>query len=179
MAVESATYIADLNSANPAGSADRSESDNHHRLIKACLLATLPNLDGVVNATDTELNYVVGTTSAIQTQLNALASISLNTQNTNYTLVLGDANKSVYKSNTSAYAWTIPPNSSVAFPTGTTVMMMNNGSSGAITITRGSGVVLRIAGIGGDANRTLSPYGLCTIIKVGTDEWYVTGTGVA
>ncbi len=74
MALEDLTgtkYIDDLNSSNPAAGDNVSEGDDHIRGIKNVLKTTFPNIDGAVNATDTELNYVDGVTSAIQTQLGA------------------------------------------------------------------------------------------------------------
>jgi len=177
MALETGTYIDDLVATNPASGDDPVQGDDHLRLIKATILATFPNITGAVTPTHTELNYVDGVTSAIQTQLDALASVAQNAQG-DYTLVLGDANKHIYKSNTTAYAWTIPPNSSVAFPTGTVITLVNAGSSGAITVTRGSGVALILAGDGTDSNKTLAAYGLATILKVGTDTWFISGAGV-
>ena len=179
MALETGTYISDLVATNPAAGDAASAGDDHLRLIKATILATFPNVTGALTATHTELNYVDGVTSAIQTQLDALTSVAQNTQNADYTLVAGDANKHIFKSNTTAYAWTIPPNSSVAFPTGTTITMVNGGSAGAITVTRGSGVALILAGDGTDSNKTLAAYGVATILKVATDTWYITGAGVS
>lgn len=46
MTIETATYIASLVAANPAGGDAKNEGDNHIRLIKAALLATLPNFTG-------------------------------------------------------------------------------------------------------------------------------------
>jgi hypothetical protein len=69
MGLESATYIHQLNSANPTASDQQLQGDDHIRLIKSTLQATLPNVTGVVTPTHTELNYVDGVTSAIQTQL--------------------------------------------------------------------------------------------------------------
>jgi hypothetical protein len=69
--VESATYIDDLVATNPDGADPKSEGDNHLRLIKSVLLASFPNVGGAVSATHTELNYVDGVTSAVQTQLDA------------------------------------------------------------------------------------------------------------
>ncbi len=178
MGLETATYINGLVSTNPVSSDAPSAGDDHLRLIKATILATFPNLTGAVTPTHTELNYVDGVTSAIQTQLNALASVTQNTQNANYTLVLADANKHIYKSNTSAYAWTVPPNSAEAFPIGSTVTMYNGGSAGSITITRGVGVVIATAGTGTDSNKTLAPYGLATLLKISTDTWIVNGVGL-
>ena len=74
MALEDLTgtkYIDDLNSANPAAGDNVSEGDDHIRGIKNVLKTTFPNIDGAINATDTELNYVDGVTSAVQTQLDA------------------------------------------------------------------------------------------------------------
>ena len=73
MALEDLTgtkYLDDLVATNPAAGDDVSEGDDHIRGIKNVLKTTFPNIDGAVTPTDTELNYVDGVTSAIQTQLN-------------------------------------------------------------------------------------------------------------
>jgi hypothetical protein len=63
MGLETGTYISDLVASNPVHiSDDVGEGDDHIRLIKACLLNTLPGLTGVMNATHTELNNLVGIT---------------------------------------------------------------------------------------------------------------------
>lgn len=74
MGLESATYVGQLNSSNPAASDQRSQGDDHIRLVKATLLASFPAVTGAVTPTHTELNYVDGVTSAIQTQLDSLAT---------------------------------------------------------------------------------------------------------
>jgi len=77
MALEDLTgtkYIDDLNSSNPAAGDNVSEGDDHIRGIKNVLKVTFPSIDGAITATDTELNYVDGVTSAIQTQLNAITA---------------------------------------------------------------------------------------------------------
>lgn len=71
MGLETGTYISDLVSTNPLGSDAKSTADDHLRLIKSCVKATFPNVSGAVTPTHTELNYVDGVTSAIQTQLDA------------------------------------------------------------------------------------------------------------
>lgn len=71
MGLESATYISGLNASNPTSSDNASQGDDHIRLIKSTLLSTFPNVTGAVTPTHTELNYVDGVTSAIQTQLDA------------------------------------------------------------------------------------------------------------
>ena len=67
-------YLDDLVATNPAAGDNVSEGDDHIRGIKNVLKLTFPNVDAAVNATPTELNYVDGVTSAIQTQLNAITA---------------------------------------------------------------------------------------------------------
>jgi hypothetical protein len=77
MAVESVTHISDLNAAWPDGAVDgKNTLDNHIRGIKTGLKTDFPNINGVVSASDEELSYVTGVTSAIQTQLNAKAPLA-------------------------------------------------------------------------------------------------------
>jgi hypothetical protein len=73
MSVETALYPPSLNTDWPLASDFISEGDNHIRLTKLVVKTTFPALTGAVTATHTELNYVAGVTSAIQTQLNARA----------------------------------------------------------------------------------------------------------
>ena len=79
MALEDLTgtkYLDDLNSSNPAAGDNVSEGDDHIRGIKNVLKLTFPNVDAAVNATPTELNYVDGVTSAIQTQIDTKAPLA-------------------------------------------------------------------------------------------------------
>lgn len=76
MALETATYINGLVSTNPVSTDPKSQGDDHIRLLKSTILATWPNITGVVTPTHTELNYVDGVTSAIQTQLDAKAPLA-------------------------------------------------------------------------------------------------------
>jgi hypothetical protein len=73
MAIESATYINGLDTTKPGSSDPKSEGDDHLRLLKSTIKATFPNVTGAVTATHTELSYVDGVTSAIQTQLDTKA----------------------------------------------------------------------------------------------------------
>lgn len=132
------------------------------------------------NLSTTIVGYLANLTSDVQAQLDAKApaTVEQNTRNASYTLALTDNNKHLYHSNSSAYTWTIPPNSSVAFPIGATVTFVNDGS-GNVTIAQGSGVTIVLAGAGTTGNRTLAQYGMVTALKVGTDRWFLNGTGVS
>ena len=79
MALEDLTgtkYLDDLVATNPAAGDNVSEGDDHIRGIKNVLKLTFPNVDAAVNATPTELNYVDGVTSAIQTQMDTKAPLA-------------------------------------------------------------------------------------------------------
>jgi len=71
MSIESATYISDLNATLPGASDLKSEGDDHIRLIKSVNKNSFPAVAGAVTATHTELSYVHGVTSALQTQIDA------------------------------------------------------------------------------------------------------------
>jgi len=96
-------------------------------------------------------------------------------QSTNTTLALTDQGKHVYFTGGSTATLTVPTNASVAFPIGTTILVVNN-NSGNLTIS-GSGVTFQLAN-GATGNRTVATKGLATCLKVATDTWYVSGAGV-
>lgn len=74
MALESATYINGLVSSNPTGTDDRSSADDHLRLIKRVLKATFPNISGVVNIDQNQLNALTGIVGDVQTELSGNAA---------------------------------------------------------------------------------------------------------
>ena len=78
MGIETFQYIDDLNASNPTSTDNVSEGDNHIRGIKTTLKNTFPNVTGAITPTETELNYVDGVTSAIQTQLDGKSATSHN-----------------------------------------------------------------------------------------------------
>lgn len=56
MAIETASYISDLVSANPPGTDALGQADDHIRLIKGVLKNTFPNINAACNATPLQLN---------------------------------------------------------------------------------------------------------------------------
>lgn len=120
------------------------------------------NSAGVFDGNNNELGY---------------KDVPQNTQSGAYVLVLTDRGKQIYMTGAAA-ALTIPPNSSVAFPLGATIALVNAGS-GARTLTQGSGVTLKWAGVGSTGNRSLAVDGLATLTKTATDTWYVSGAGLS
>lgn len=106
----------------------------------------------------------------------ALGQLTLNAQTgTTYTFVLTDnRNKLVTASNASAQTYTIPLNSSVAFPTGSSINVIQIGA-GQVTIQGASGVTVASTGATATAPKLRAQYSAATLVKVGTDSWYVIG----
>ena len=98
-------------------------------------------------------------------------AVDLDRKTADYTLVLTDAGKVIEINSGSSENVTIPPNSSVAFPTGTQIVIVRLGA-GAVVIVEGSGVTTRSDG---DKNKIKSQYSSCVLIKHETDEWYILG----
>ena len=101
-----------------------------------------------------------------------------NAQNTSYTLTLTDSGKHIYSQNTATQVVTIPTNANVAFNVGTMVSIVLQGS-GSMTISPFSGVTLYLAGNSTSASRTISTYGMATLMKVATNTWFINGSGVS
>lgn len=75
MPLETVQYISDLVATNPLGSDLAATADDHCRIIKSAIKTTFPNINGAITATDEEINFVDGVTSAIQTQLDGKLGI--------------------------------------------------------------------------------------------------------
>src|SRR6478752_6822367 len=105
----------------------------------------------------------LATTAMVQTTRGLLMGINAQT-GTAYTLVLSDRGKLVTMSNAAASTLTVPPNSSVAFSTGTEVEDANIGT-GHVTLTPGAGVTLL-------GNIQILPLNASArLVKTATDTW--------
>jgi hypothetical protein len=97
------------------------------------------------------------------------------TSGTTYTLVLTDAGKTVTMSSASANTLTVPPNSSVAFPIGTRLDVLQLGT-GQTSIAAGSGVTIYKYNIAsGTTAKIAGQYAAATLWKQDTDVWYLVG----
>ena len=88
-----------------------------------------------------------------------------------YTLALSDAGKLVETNNGSANTISVPLNSSIAFEVGTQILIAQYGAGKT-----------RIVGVGGVTVRSENSktyieaqYGMATLIKIATDERYLSG----
>ena len=100
-----------------------------------------------------------------------VSEIKFNEQTTNYVLDLTDACKMIEMNLAGANTLTIPTNTVVAFPIGTQILIAQYGS-GQTTITPAATVTLNSSGA---KTKIAARYGLATLIKRATNEWYLAG----
>lgn len=116
-----------------------------------------------------------GTESVVEVGGSAIAPIAYpqNIQSGNYTLVLSDAGKHIYSANTGAQTITIPTNASVAFPIGTLITIVNDGTT-KIALSA-SGVTIKANGQTGALSAPTVYAGTAVqLLKTGTNAWKAT-----
>jgi hypothetical protein len=100
------------------------------------------------------------------------------TLNATANLATGHSGRMVRHTDTSPYAWTLPPMSTAGWVLNTVIALRNFGS-GAVTVTRGSGVVLRKGGSSIDANVNLAQWGFAVLTMEDNDVWVIQGSGLS
>jgi len=105
-------------------------------------------------------------------------NIPQNSQSAAYTLVLSDAGKHIYHPSTDANArtYTIPANSSVAYPIGTAITFINM-TSQVVTIAITTDTMY-LSSAGTTGSRSLAQYGSATAIKMTSTTWLISGSGL-
>jgi hypothetical protein len=132
---------------------------NGGNVISAALTSTASlSVTGNV-ATVTSANYQIG-----YRDLPQITSFS--------TLVADAGGKHYFGSGTI----TIPASGTLNFAVGTAILVI---ASGATTISPAGGVTLIQAGSGSTGARTLATSGQASLVKVGTDTWYISGVGIS
>lgn len=126
----------------------------------------------------TRLNFNSGGGVSSEDRADAVGYKGLpqNPQSGAYSFALADIGKHVINNGTTA-TWTIPANASVAFPIGSAITLVNNGS-GAVTVNTTTDT-LKLAGAGTTGSRTIAANGMATILKVAATTWFISGTGVS
>lgn len=135
---------------------------------------------GTQTLTNKTIHGNVNTLTVDGTNEVGFRNIPQNSQSAAYTLVLADAGKHILHpaADTTARTFTIPANSSLAFPIGTAITFINqNGTGGVVTIAITTDT-MRLAGAGTTGSRTLARNGVATAIKITATEWIISGTGL-
>lgn len=127
----------------------------------------------ISSAASTFLPLSGGTITGTLTINNLLTNYNIyNTQTSSYTLVLSDASKIVEMNVASSpNTVTVPNNTNVTFPIGTEITIMQYGD-GVTSIAAASGVTI----VSKDNARIIANrYTGATLVKRGTNEWYLIG----
>lgn len=151
--------------------------------LKVSAMTSVSSLDGTELLSVSKLVGGVQTTQKTTAQAIAdLAATSagsplpVNPQTgTTYTLALTDAPSPVYQgvvtmNNASANTLTVPPNSSVAFPIGTQVQVVQLGA-GQTSVAAGAGVTVRNA----SSANARAQYSSLVLTQVAADLWVLGG----
>lgn len=176
--VDVVTYLTSL--ATPALTATNATVTNLTATNATVINASVTNLTATnltatnISASGLNADNSVNDTGTIAPASPGLRGIPQNSQTASYTLALTDAGKHI---SITTGGVVIPANGSVAFPTGTAVVVFNNSSSPQnISITTDT---LRFAGTTNTGTRALAAYGVATLIKVASTTWVISGTGVS
>jgi len=137
------------------------------------------NIDGSAAQKAIPSGVVVGDTDTQTLTNKSLTSPKINlginaVTSTTYTTVLDDNGKLVTLSNGSAIAVTIPLNSSVAYPVGAQINMVQLGA-GQVTVAGTSGVTVVSTGATAATPKTRAQYSTLTAVQTSTDNWLVMG----
>jgi hypothetical protein len=105
-------------------------------------------------------------------------NIPQNSQSADYTLVLADAGKHIFhpSGDANARTYTIPANSSVAYPIGTAITFINM-TSQVVTIAITTDTMY-LSSAGTTGSRSLAQYGSATAIKITSTNWLISGSGL-
>jgi len=101
----------------------------------------------------------------------------VNSQSAAYTLVLADSGKTILHAiaDDNPRTFTIPANSSVAYPVGTVISFVNLINTVTIAITSDT---MYLANDGATGSRTLAAYGMASAMKVASTTWIISGSGL-
>lgn len=131
----------------------------------------LDNLAARVTDNTADITTAQSDITTLDTRVDALETLTANTVTDDYTLVLSDAGKVVEMNAATAKTITVPPNASVAFPTGTIIELCQVGA-GTTSIAPGSGVTIRSLGSATDLQ---TQWATASLRKRATNEWVLTG----
>jgi hypothetical protein len=142
----------------------------------ANVFATSPTLVTPVLGTPTSGNLTNCTADG--TDSVGFKNIPFNSQSAAYTAVLADSGKVIFHPSTDANArtFTIPANSSVAYPIGTAITFVNM-TSQVVTIAITTDTMY-LAKDGTTGSRSLAQYGSATALKLTSTTWLISGSAL-
>lgn len=168
LSVSSSTVVTNLN----ADLLDGQSGSFYAPINNASFTGTFSAPSGTITSTmiadGTIVNADISATAAIE--LGKLADVSTNAQAASYTLVLADKNKIVEMGVGSANNLTVPANSSVAFPVGAQINILQTGT-GQTTVVADGGVTINAT----PGLKLRAQWSYATLVKRATDTWVLVG----
>ena len=171
-----------------ASSAVTEATSGVHAIVSQLAIKPIVLTNGTATTTNGATVYIEGAASGTATITNnyalwvddgatrldggLLALNQFNRQAASYTLVLSDWGKIVEMNVGGANNLTVPLNSSVAFPIGTEIQVLQYGNGQTTIVPFSVGVVLNSKS---GQLKIANKFTGVTLVKVGTDEWYVIG----
>lgn len=134
-------------------------------------VTTLNPGDYITTSSVNASNGVAGLDSSAKIAVAQMPNISTSAQTDSYTLVLADAGKLVEMGKATAQTLTVPTNTSVAFPTGTKIDILQTGA-GQVTVAGADGVTVNAT----PGLKISAQWGAATLIKRGTNTWVLVGS---
>jgi len=131
---------------------------------------TLANNDALIYESSTQLwkNKTIATALGYTP---APRDVTIDTKTIQYTLVTGDNSKFIELNFSGSNNIIIPTNTAQPFPIGAQIILSQYGA-GQVTVVPDTGVTLRSSG---GKTKTAAQYAMATLIKRGTNEWYLAG----
>lgn len=139
-------------------------------------VVTATTLVGSINAATITGTVANGTTTTAASGVGYMG-MPQNIISANTVAAAENAGKHLYV-DTGGRTLTIPSNANVAFPIGTTIVIVAGHSTGNTTITIQSTDTLRLSVVGTTGSRTLAAYGMATLVKVAATTWFISGNGL-
>ena len=144
-----------------------------NKTLTAPVISTITNTGTLTlpTSTDTLVGRATTDTLTNKTLTAPVINIATNAQTgTSYTSVLEDNGKMVEMNNTSANTFTVPLNSSVAYPVGAQINILQT-NVGQTTVVATSGVTVNAT----PGLKIRAQWSSATLIKRATDTWVLTG----
>ena len=144
-----------------------------NKTLTAPVISTITNTGTLTlpTSTDTLVGRATTDTLTNKTLTAPVINIATNAQTgTSYTSVLEDNGKMVEMNNTSANTFTVPLNSSVAYPVGAQINILQT-NIGQTTVVATSGVTVNAT----PGLKIRAQWSSATLIKRATDTWVLTG----
>lgn len=135
-------------------------------------------LSAAVSGANTDITSVASTTT-INGSVIGYRDIPQNATATSFQFAQADAGEHFYSTNAGATNLTIPTNATAAIGVGSAFTVVNNGTTAITIISTGTTVYKAGTSAAWASGGTLAVRGMATFMKVATDTWFVSGSGLS